>query len=69
MSIGKKILYFILIFITMTTVAAAGWLLPVNTGYPVFDIIIHIMMILDLEVCTGIFCVMVSAFVESMQRD
>lgn len=69
MSIGKKILYFILIFITMTTVATVGVLLPISTGYPVFDIIVHIMMILDLEVCTGIFCVMVSAFIESMQRD
>ena len=69
MTIARTIFYYIFLAITLVTVAVVGWLLPVDTGYPVFDIITHIMMIIDLEVCVGIFAVMLTAFIERIDQD
>ena len=69
MTIARTIFYYIFLAITLVTVAVVGWLLPVDTGYPVFDIIAHIMMMIDLEVCVGIFAVMLTAFIERIDQD
>lgn len=69
MSIVRGIFYYVFLAITLTTVAIVAWLLPIHTGYPVFDIIAHVMMMLDLEVCVGIFVVMLTAFIERIDED
>lgn len=69
MSVTRTIFYYIFLTITLVTVAIVAWLLPINTGYPVFDIIAHVMMMLDLEVCVGIFAVMLTAFIERIDQD
>lgn len=69
MTVTRTIFYYIFLVITLVTVATVGWLLPISTGYPVFDIIAHVMMILDLEVCVGIFAIMLTAFIERIDQD